>query len=93
MLTEEKSTRDNGWHLVHLSSEAASTSILRKRCSENMHFIEIALWHGCSPINLLHIFRTPFPKNTWGRLLLYLIKIYTQISCQGIIPLEQLGLK
>ena len=31
------------------------------------NFIEITLWHGCSPINLLHIFRTPFPKNTSGR--------------------------
>ena len=26
--------------------------------------------HGCSPVNLLHIFRTPFPKNTYGWLLL-----------------------
>ena len=31
---------------------------------------EIALWHGCSPVNLLHIFRTPFPKSTSGWLLL-----------------------
>ena len=31
---------------------------------------EITLWHGCSPVNLLHIFRTPFSKNTSGRLLL-----------------------
>ena len=30
------------------------------------NFIEIALWHGCSPVNLLHIFRTPFPKKTCG---------------------------
>ena len=35
------------------------------------NFIEIALWHGCSPVNLLHIFRTPFPRNTSGWLLLY----------------------
>ena len=34
------------------------------------NFIEITLWHGCSPVNLMHIFRTPFPKNTYGRLLL-----------------------
>ena len=27
-------------------------------------FIEIALPHECSPVNLQHIFRTPFPKNT-----------------------------
>ena len=35
------------------------------------NFVEIALWHGCSLVNLLHIFRTPFPKNNYGRLLLY----------------------
>ena len=34
------------------------------------NFIEIALRHGCSPVNLLHIFRTAFPKNTTGELLL-----------------------
>ena len=28
------------------------------------------LRHGCSPVNLLHIFRTPFPRNTCGWLLL-----------------------
>ena len=28
------------------------------------NFIEITLWHGCPPVNLLHIFRTSFPKNT-----------------------------
>ena len=50
---------------------------LEKRCFENMqqiwrripisrNFIEITLRHGCSPANLLHIFRTPFPKNTFG---------------------------
>ena len=32
--------------------------------------IETALRHGCSPVNFLQIFRTPFPKNTFGRLLL-----------------------
>ena len=33
-------------------------------------FIEIALRHGYSPVTLLHIFRTPFPKNTSGWLLI-----------------------
>ena len=33
-------------------------------------FIEITRQHGCSRVNLLHIFRTPFPKNTSGGLLL-----------------------
>ena len=36
----------------------------------NCNFIEIALWDGCSPVNLLHNFRTPFRKNTSGWLLL-----------------------
>ena len=34
------------------------------------NFIEITLRHGCSRVNLLHIFRAPFLKNTYGRLLL-----------------------
>ena len=33
---------------------------------------EIALRHGYSPANLLHIFRTPFLKNTSEGLLLFL---------------------
>ena len=33
------------------------------------NFIEMALRHGCSPTNLLDIFRIPFPKNTNGWLL------------------------
>ena len=35
------------------------------------NFIEIALRHGCSPVNLLHIFRTHFSRNTFGWLLLF----------------------
>ena len=35
------------------------------------NFIEIALPHGCSPVNLLHIFRAPFSRNTSGWLLLF----------------------
>ena len=34
------------------------------------NFIEIALRHGCSPVNLLHIFRTPFQQNISEWLLL-----------------------
>ena len=38
------------------------------------YFIEIALWHGYSPANLLHVFRTPsLLKNTSGWLLLQLV--------------------
>ena len=37
------------------------------------NFIKITHRHGCSPVNLLYILRTPFLKNTSGRLLLYWI--------------------
>ena len=36
------------------------------------NFIEITFRHECSPVNWLHIFRTSFLKNTYGRLLLSL---------------------
>ena len=29
------------------------------------HFIEVALWHGCCPANLMHNFRILFSKNLW----------------------------
>ena len=32
------------------------------------NFIGVALRHACSPVNLLHIFRTPLLKSTPGRL-------------------------
>ena len=34
------------------------------------NFIEITYQHGCSPVHLLHIFRTPYTRNTSGWLLL-----------------------
>ena len=37
------------------------------------NFIEITLQHGCFPVNLLHIFRTPFPRNTSEWLLLVIV--------------------
>ena len=46
---------------------------LMPKCDFNKvarNFIEITLQHGCSPVNLLHIFRTPFSKYTSGWLLI-----------------------
>ena len=34
------------------------------------NFMKIAPWHGCSPVNFLHIFRIHFPRNTPAWLLL-----------------------
>ena len=39
------------------------------------NFIEIVLRHGCSPVNVLDVFKTPFPKNISAGLLLYFVKI------------------
>ena len=50
------------------TGEHAGRSPISKKLQSN--FIEMSLQHGCSPVNLLHIFRTPFPKNTSGGLLL-----------------------
>ena len=43
----------------------------RSAISENLLciFIEIILRYGCSPVNLLYIFRTPFPNTSGGLLL------------------------
>ena len=46
-------------------------------------FNKIAFWHGCSPVNLLHIFGTPFPKKTSEWLLLWItFKLGYQLSVQ-----------
>ena len=47
----------------HLCQNVISVKLL-------CNFIKIALRHRCSPVKLLHIFRTPFPKNTYGGLFL-----------------------
>ena len=46
------------------------------------NFIEIILWHGCSPVNLLHIFRITFSKNTPGQLLLVIERTLQLQSCE-----------
>ena len=46
--------------------------LLRKYAAnlQENKFIEIALRHGFSPVNLQHVFRIPFPMNTSAGLLL-----------------------
>ena len=39
------------------------------------NFIEITLQHGCSPVNLLHIFRTTFPKKLLDSYFSMMLKI------------------
>ena len=53
-----------------LFSEGMQAIYRRKPMPKSHFFIEITFWHGCSPVNLLYIFGTPFPKKTFGKLLL-----------------------
>ena len=84
-----------------LTSAVQSSQEKAKRCSEDMQqlhstlfnkissFVEITLRHGSSPVNLLHIFRTPFFKNTFEKLflnrvyvILYVFIVICKISFQ-----------
>ena len=50
------------------TGEHPCRSAISKKLPSNV--IEITLWYGCSPVDLLHNFRTSFYKNTYGELLL-----------------------
>ena len=47
------------------------------------NFIVIALWRGWSPENLLHIFKTSFPKYTSEGFLLALLPGRFSFQCKG----------
>ena len=62
--------------------------IYRRATMLKFHFNKVAkqlYWNRTSawlsPVNLLHIFRTPFPENTSERLLLKLLKICNLVMC------------
>ena len=63
---------DQLWPEVYLKPNSLALIILSAKWSQ---FTEITLWHWCSPVNLLHTFRTPFPKSTSGELLLTLVAV------------------
>ena len=48
------------------------------------NLFEITLRHVRSPVNLLHIFRTPFPKNTYGGLASDMWKIVLEHSAGSV---------
>ena len=50
----------------------------------DFNFIEITLRHGSSPVNLLHIFKAPFSKNTSGGMLLNFAKSGLHCSCSPV---------
>ena len=48
------------------------------------NFIEITLQHGCSTVTLLHIFRTHFPKNNSGGLLLRKVQVSKSATLSSV---------
>ena len=48
------------------------------------NFMEITLRRGWFPVNLLHIFRTPFPWNTSGGLVRNFIEISLRHGCYPV---------
>ena len=57
------------WFSKNKSQKQLFRGVFEKSCSGNIqqlasNFIEITLRYGCSPVNLLHIFRIAFLKNT-----------------------------
>ena len=61
--------------VIKICSKFTGEHPCRSVISIKLHsnFIEITLRHECSLVNLLYIFRTPFSKNTSGRLLLFIL--------------------
>ena len=51
------------------------------------NFFEITLRQGCSPVNFLHSFRKPFPRNTSGWLLPQFFDFHNSFCCN---PLNRL---
>ena len=63
--------------------QACRKTRMAKRDFIVINFIEIALRHECSSVNLLNTYRVPFYKNTYGGLVL---KKFTKITTNEINP-------
>ena len=72
------------WYYRSSRPEVLFGKVVLKICSKytGKHPCRSALRHGCSPVNLKHIFRTPFPRNTSRWLLLTLLWL-TALKVQG----------
>ena len=65
------------------SGEHPCQSVISIKLQSNS--IETTLRYGCSPVNLLHIFRKTFAENTSGGLLLYLFSLVSYKVHQKLI--------
>ena len=96
--------RQNKLHLLKLSEKIFISShpevFLRKGvlkiCSKFtgehpcQSVIEITLWHGCSPVNLMYILRITFSNNSSRWLPQDLITRMFFVSCSHFIPPENI---
>ena len=66
----QKCSFKNG--VLEISSKFTGEHLYRSAISIKLlsNFTEVILWHEFSPVNFLHIFRTPFSKDISGELLL-----------------------
>ena len=64
-----------GKGVLKICTKFTGEHLCRSVISTKLHssFIKIALRRRCSPVNLMHIFRTPFLKNTFEGLLLNIL--------------------
>ena len=64
----------------YISINSFTRGVLSKSCSGKgvRNFTEITLRHGYALVNLQHIVRIPFTKNTSERLLLYLLICFSR---------------
>ena len=79
----------SGKYIMKICSKFAGENPCRSAISIKFlcNFFEIALRHGCSPVNLLNVFGTSFYKKNCGRLLDY-VAIFSGL--QNIYFLELL---
>ena len=66
-------------NMQQITGEHPCWSVISIKLQSN--FIEISLQCGCSPVNLLHIFKTPFYNNTSGWLLLHTFWMASWLIC------------
>ena len=62
-------------NMQQIKGEHPCRSVISIKLQSN--FIEITLRHGCSPVNFLHNFRTPFLKKSSGGLVLTVLSLIT----------------
>ena len=65
--------------VIHPIFKSSHLKVFLEKSVLKSNFIEIAHRHGCSPVNLLYIFITPFTKNASGRLVLYIYDLLPSI--------------